>query len=182
LMYPIFGETLNPLTDWYNHIVYFSFFLFGFLVADDEPFWTAVVERRHEALLLAGASLCFIVLLFFQSPSGSRGLASLELHRVGRSIFQWSAIVAILGFCRLQITRPHPVVTYLNKAVMTYYVLHQTVLLLIAFWLKKTYGLNGWSFVLIVLGSAACCGLLYEIQRRSWRAFRRFASPRGYFS
>jgi glucans biosynthesis protein C len=168
-VYPIFGETLVVQTDWYDHIVYFSFFLFGFVIADDETFWAAVVERRYDAVILAGLSLLAIVSLFLLAPPESRGMVMVALHRVGRSIFQWSAIVSILGFCRVQIRRPNRVVTYLNKAVLTYYVLHQTVLLLIAFWLKESFGLNGWSFVVIVLASAACCGLLYEVQRRSWR-------------
>jgi glucan biosynthesis protein C len=178
-VYPIFGETLVVQTDWYDHIVYFSFFLLGFVIADDETFWAAVVERRYAAATVAGLSLLVIISLFLLSPPHHRSMAAVALHRVGRSIFQWSAIIAILGFCRVQITRPNPVITYLNKAVLTYYVLHQTVLLLIAFWLKETFGLNGWSFVLIVLASAACCALLYEIQRRSWRMFSSVSSTQG---
>jgi uncharacterized membrane protein len=172
-IFPIFGDTLLPQTDWYNHIVYFSIFAFGFLIADDDVFWTAVVARRYEALVVAGVSLFVVVSLFLLYPLDGRSAAMVVFHRVGRSIFQWTAILSILGFCRVLITRPHPVITYLNRAILTYYVLHQTIVVLIAYWLKKTYGLSGWSFVPLVLVTMACCAVLYEMHRRWSQSFIR---------
>ena len=181
-IFPIFGDTLLPQTDWYNHIVYFSIFAFGFLIADDDVFWTAVVARRYEALVVAGVSLFVVVSLFLLYPLDSRGAAVVVFHRVGRSIFQWTAILTILGYCRVLITRPHPVITYLNRAILTYYVLHQTILVLIAYWLKKTYALNGWSFVPLVLVTMACSAVLYEMHRRWSQLLIRRALARSSLS
>jgi glucan biosynthesis protein C len=171
-VYPIFGETMIVGNDWYAHLVYFGFFVFGHAMADDEAFWQTVVAYRWQAAMVAGLSLVLIVGLFIVYPPGERGIAITMLHRVGRSAFQWSAIVAILGICRVTITEPHPVIRYLNRAMLSYYVLHQTVMLLFAYWLKQTYGLGNGSFLMIVVATAACCMLLYEVQRRTARLLR----------
>ena len=101
------------------------------------------------------------------------GLAVTMLHRTGRSAFQWSMIVAILGICRVSITAPHPVISYLNRAILSYYVMHQTVMLVFAYWLKQTFGLGNASFVLIIAATAAGCMLIYEVQRRTIRLLKR---------
>jgi glucan biosynthesis protein C len=167
VLYPVFGETLEIAHDWYAHVVYFGFFVFGYLIADDERFWTSIVAQRGRAALVAAASLALITGLFLLYPPGDRGSAVTMLHRVGRSAFQWSAIVAIFGICRVAITAPHPVISYFNKAMLSYYVLHQTIMLVFAYWLKQTYGLGSSSFPLLVLATIACCMLLYEMKRRT---------------
>lgn len=178
VVYPLVGETTDIRTDWYNHCVYFGFFAFGYLMADNEEFWTAVVARRGLAAVVAGLSLALITGLFVLYPPGDRAQLVIFLHRIGRSAFQWSAIVAILGVCRATITAPHPAITYLNKAMLSYYVLHQTVMLLFAYWLKQTYGFGNGSFLLIVAATAACCMLIYEVQRRTARLLGGWAFGR----
>lgn len=167
LVYPVFGETLEVTSDWYAHLVYFGFFVFGYLMADNEEFWAAVVARRGQAIVVAGVTLALITVLFVVWPPGNRSLGATLLHRLGRSAFQWSAIVAILGYCRLLIKGPNPVIRYFNRAMLTYYVLHQTIMLVFAYWLKQTYGFDNSSFLLIVMATAVSCMLLYELQRQA---------------
>lgn len=172
-LYPLFGETMNAISDWYSHVVYFSFFTFGFLMAYDDSFWTLLVERRYHAAAGAGLSLIAILLLFIFYPPEARGMALMVLHRIIRSALQWFAVVAILGFCRVLITRPNRVISYLNRAMLSYYVLHQTVLLMVAYWLKQLIGFDASSFVTIVVTSTVCCAVLYELQTRSIGLLRR---------
>jgi glucan biosynthesis protein C len=181
-LYPLFGETLIVQTDWYSHAAYFSIFVFGFLIVEDDGFWNAAVALRRQAVVVAGISLLLIILLFEMNPAEGKEPSSLAIYQIGRSIFQWSTILAILAYCKVIIAKPHPVLTYLNKGVLTYYVLHQTVLILLAFWLKKTYGLNSWSFVVIVVMTTACCLAAYEIQRRLFQFFRATAIGQSFLS
>jgi glucan biosynthesis protein C len=169
---PLFGETLVVQTDWHSHAAYFSIFVFGYLVAEDEGFWKAAVALRREALVVASISFLLIFFLFEIYPVEGIEPGDLTLYQIGRAIFQWSTVLAILGYCKVLIAKPHPALTYLNKGIMTYYVLHQTMLILLAFWLKKTYGLNGWSFLLIVAMTVACCMVAYEIYRLLWQSLR----------
>lgn len=169
VLYPVFGEAVDITNDWYNHIVYFSFFALGFRMANDEALWDAVVARRYLAAWCAALSLAVLVSLFFLYPPNQRGLEIVLLLRVIRSVFQWCAIVAILGFCRLFVTRANPVITYLNRAMLSYYVMHQTVLLLVAYWLKQAFGFGASSFAVIVVMTMLVCAVLYEMQSRSFR-------------
>ena len=168
-LYPIFGESLSVSQDWYTHLVYFSFFLFGYLIADNRQFWDAMVARRGQAALIAGLSLTVMIGLFLVFPNRSGGTGILIVGRIVRSAYQWSTIVAILGVCRMAIKRPHRVISYLNGAMLSYYVMHQTILLLFAYWLQQTYGLGTGSFALIIGVTAVGCAATYEIQRRTLR-------------
>jgi len=89
------------------------------------------------------------------------------LHRVGRSVLQWAAIITILGHCRLWVVRSYPVVRYFNRAILTYYVWHQTVLVVVAYWLKRMCGLSNGSFIVILASTTIICMTIYELQRRS---------------
>ena len=83
-------------------------------------------------------------------------------------------IVAILGYAQnLRSWRP-PAVQYLNRAILTYYVLHQTLMLLIAYWLDRMGLFTVACFLPIVVLTLGACALLYE----GWRRLRMvFAHP-----
>ncbi len=171
-LFPLFGETMDVGTDWYAHAVYFSLFAFGYLIADSERFWAAVVERRRQAALVAAVSLVGLGSLLILCPPDQRSIGAVVLYRIVRAAFQWSAIVAILGWCRVLIVAPHPVVTYLNKAVLTCYVVHQTALLVFAYWWTRNFGFGIGSFLIIVIATMVSCLLAYEAQRYLLRLVR----------
>ncbi len=177
VFFPIFGETMEVGTDWYAHILYFSLFTFGYVIAEDEKFWATAVGYRRHAALVAVVSLAILACLLVAYPPGARSLGVTVLHRVGRSMFQWSAMVAILGYGRALITGPHPVITYLNRSVLTCYVLHQTVLIAFAYWWMRNFGLDTGSFFLIVVATIACCLALYEVQRQLTRLLKAKSTP-----
>lgn len=164
---PIFENASGVLDDGHAHIVYFSFFAVGFALMRSEAFWKEAIERRH--LSLGVAVGCFSLLAVFDPDvTAAPGLIS-TLLAVARSGFQWCAILAILGYAHLNIRRQNAVVTYLNKGVLTYYVLHQTVIVVLALWLKNTVGLIPSQFWAIVFVTCVVCLVAYEVWRRfSW--------------
>ncbi|WP_083199356.1 acyltransferase [Rhizobium sp. AC44/96] len=165
-LFPAFGETLNPVTDWYAHIVYFSFFLAGALLARHGDFWDAVVARRKMALMIALACVVVLAVIVTTIPTAERPALLVTALRVCRSAFQWTAIVALLGYARRFVRHSNPVVMYLNRAVLTYYVLHQTVLVLVAYWLQQHGMQPPWAFGVVVIVTCAVCAIAYELQRR----------------
>jgi Acyltransferase family len=163
LMFPRFPSTHALLDDWYNHALYAAVFAFGFLAARSERIWTDVVRLRWPALVV-GLAAYGIILAIRGAP------VSEELRFAQRLLYgfdQWGLIVAILGFGRRWLSGPDgPVRRYLTEAVFPYYIVHQTVIIVLAFWLKPA-GLPGWlEAAAIVVGTAAACAASYEVVRR----------------
>ncbi|AVA25761.1 acyltransferase family protein [Rhizobium sp. NXC24] len=171
---PAFPPTLNILDDWYSHAVYFASFLFGVVMATRDEYWDAVVSMRKPALILALACAMVLALLFPALPAGEPEMWRALSGRAFGGTFQWCTIVAILGYAKICWNSENAVVSYLNRAVLTYYVLHQTVMLLLAYGLHQMGLMSTSSFVPIAVATLAVCALCYELKRHVevfWRAW-----------
>ena len=162
-LFPRFPSTHALLDDWYNHALYASVFGFGFLAARSQRIWDEVVRLRWPALIVGLAAYGLILAGRSLPPSDEILIAQRLLY----GFDQWGLIVAILGFGRCWLTRRDgPVRRYLTDAVFPYYIVHQTAIILLAYWLKPL-SLPGWvEATAIIAGTAAACALSYELVRR----------------
>jgi peptidoglycan/LPS O-acetylase OafA/YrhL len=163
-----FPATHALVDDWYNHALYFSVFLLGFLVARSEAVWRSMEQLRWPALALGLASYAFIAWYFlvlargdYVPPDGLR-----NLQRAIFALDQWAFIVAACGFARRYIERDGPMRRYLTDAIFPFYIVHQTAIILIAVGMRPL-GLPApaEAAVLIVLVALVCVAT-YEAVRR----------------
>ncbi|TWF54691.1 acyltransferase family protein [Neorhizobium alkalisoli] len=164
---PFFPPTLNLATDWYSHALYFPTFLAGALLARHEGFWKEIVRYRSAALILAMTCGAMLLVRNFTVPSEDRGFVDLAYSNVVIAMFRWYAIAAVLGYAKRYCTRAHPAVSYFNKAVLTLYVLHQTVMVLLAHWLNEMHLLGPHAFLPLAILTLMICGLIYEAMRKT---------------
>ena len=103
------------------------------------------------------------------------------------AIQQWCAVVAAFGFARLHLNRDHPWRAPLTEAVFPLYILHQTLIVALAWWLIPMRLGAGVEATLMVTGTIAGCLLLHEglIRRSGWlrplfglKAMPHTAAPR----
>jgi glucans biosynthesis protein C len=164
-----FPSTHDLTSDWYNHAQYLPLFLLGMLVATRESVWNALQRLRWWALLLTVAGYAMIVWYFYASgyddtrppPDALR-----MLQRVVWALFQWTAIAAIFGFARGITFRETPALHYLREAVFPVYILHQTIIIVIAYNLQPIDlhpAIEGPLLVVITFG---LCFTGFEIVRR----------------
>ena len=86
-------------------------------------------------------------------------------------VLAWFAILALSGFALVHLNRDSAAKRYLNAAIYPVDVLHQTIMVLVAYWLLET----GWAvevkFTIVAVTSVVGCALLYEgVIRRLGRA------------
>jgi hypothetical protein len=164
---PFFPPTLSLTTDWYSHALYLSAFLAGVCLARHEGFWKEIVRYRSAALILAVTCGAMLLLRRFTVLPEDRGYVDLAYSNLLIAMFRWYAIAAALGYARRYWTRAHPAVSYFNKAVLTFYVLHQTVMVLLAHWLNSMHLLKPEAFLPIAVLTLLICGLCYEAMRKA---------------
>jgi hypothetical protein len=167
LLLPHFPPTHAMSGDWYNHALYGTVFLFGFLVARTDGVWTGFQRLRWLALALAAALFVSGLVLREFYPIGQPAPLVLKLYAgIGYGCYQWFCIVAVLGFARRWLNRDSAARRYLTDAVFPYYIVHQTAIILIAHQLKG-FGLPASiEASIVVSGTLASCAVTYEIVRR----------------
>ena len=97
VLLPNFPSTHALFGDWYNHALFATVFLLGFLLAHAKPFWDAVERLRWTALAFAAAFfLCFLTLRGMRDG----GMPVRITFGVAYGFYQWLCMVALLGFAR----------------------------------------------------------------------------------
>ncbi len=161
-----FESTHALVDDWYNHAQYFPLFLLGFLIAHAEAVWNAVERLRWPALLLALGAWIFIAWYFGTYRDTPPPEALRYLQRVLWAVQQWCAILALLGFARHLRPVDSPALHYLTQAVFPIYILHQTLIIMIAWHLRPLGLVPMVEGPVLVLGTFACCFAVFEVVRR----------------
>jgi hypothetical protein len=165
---PRFPETHALWGDWDAHAVCFSMFLLGFWLAQAGGFWAALVRWRYVAVAAALAAYGLFE-YFDRVVYPGDAIAPPAVWRVLRCAYgvqQWGSIAAVLGFGHLYLRRGGAVLNYLTQGVFPFYIVHQTIIVVVEYWLKPL-GLPALDEGLIlILVTAAGCLATYEIVRR----------------
>jgi peptidoglycan/LPS O-acetylase OafA/YrhL len=155
--------------DWYAHALYFSMFLYGYLLGTDAGLWSELARLRR--ISLPSALACFALYLagIYLLPDAAPGAVWAIVHAL-RYAYLWTAICAVLGWGHAYLNRPFPWLPYAREAVYPWYVLHQSLLLFFA-WRLMPLGLGPVAEpALIIAGTVGGCALLHEcvIRRTRW--------------
>ena len=115
------------LDDWYAHVMYFTFFLIGYLIGRDAGFWAELARIRKVTLALAATFFVLFILRNEFMPDD----ASFMLEKVSALITyanRWLWIVTIFGWGHHLMNRPMKWLPYATEAVFSWYILHQTLI------------------------------------------------------
>ncbi len=172
LALPVFGvEMVANQYDWFGSgpnnggwslFSYPVFFLIGVLLATD-PGYIAACERHR-----------FFALSLLVAVGVALGLRPnlLETYTVAlllKAISSWAFLIVILGFARRYLNRPAGFLSYGNRAVLPFYVLHQTVIVLIGYLILDWNPSLGVKFLALLLSSFATIMVIYHIGIRPFR-------------
>jgi peptidoglycan/LPS O-acetylase OafA/YrhL len=153
-----FPTTHALVDDFHNHALYLSVFLAGAVLARWGGGWALFARWRWGALAVALVLWALVVAYFSHYGDGLVPPGWLRmLQRVGYALLQWSAIVAALGFAHRHWNRDHAWRPLVVDLVFPVYLLHQTLIILIA------WGLRGWGLApaleapLLIVATAASC-------------------------
>ena len=113
-------------------LTYLIFFILGYLVASNMQFRESIEKHRKIALLLG--VLTFISGFFLLEAGYSSRAYFFSFLRAFNS---WFWLVAILGFGSKYLNFNNSLLKYSNEAVLPFYILHQTIIVIIGFYIAS---------------------------------------------
>lgn len=168
-LYARYGETHALVGDHYVHAVSFSAFLLGFGLAKSEVLRDRLTAMRWRALALAVVAWAAWSVYVWTYRSDT-AVPPPQLKLLMRFVFAadtWCAIVAILGFGAKHLTnKGGPALRYLTLGVFPFYLVHQTLIVVMAYHLAKLGLPQGLEGAILVAATFAGCFATYEIVRR----------------
>lgn len=162
--YPLAAETHALVDDPMAHLEYLPAFLFGFGLARSEGVMAAVVRWHRWAALAAVAGYGWVAAVQLRWVPYLDGWS--WLYGLAHAVEQWGAIVALIGVAERHWNRDRPIRATLTEAVFPFYLVHQTVIVVTAWWLRGA----GLSIVaesaVLVATTILGCALFYLVGRR----------------
>ncbi|MEK9210531.1 acyltransferase family protein [Sphingomonas sp. 2378] len=165
--FPGQSETHGLFDDWLAHAIYFPALLFGFGMAGSERVLDSFRRGWVAAGLIALASYGVAAGLEWRWPGLAGAPQGLGIVFAGaRAVQGWMAVVALIGVAERFWNRDHPWRRPLTEAVFPFYLVHQTLIILVAFYLRRA-GLPLWLDALVlIVATVAGCWAFYLLGRR----------------
>lgn len=146
----------------------FTFLIYGYLIGWNVNLWEQIKRYRHIFLSIAISSYIAILFAYFIVWLDPVLKATWWAEWLGliAAFNTWSAVLALLGYSAVYLNKPSARLSYLNDAVLPYYILHQTLIIVLAYWLTSFQLGPVLEPLIIVVATFAGCIAGYEIIRR----------------
>ena len=174
----IYGMTLRPYfpsthafyNDWYNNIFYFTLFLYGYWLAKSAHIWSVIDKYRVRYLTIAIMS--YSLLMWIRSLPDDLVIANWIEISVGTLLRYisyiniWAWILALCGFAHHHLNVNSHALRYLNEAAYPYYILHQTIIIIIGYPLSQRLLGPATEPLVIITATIILTVLCHEVFRR----------------
>jgi glucan biosynthesis protein C len=137
-------ETNDLVHDGCYFVYWLLFLLAGFLCILQPKLMDSLERNRRFALTIGFLSL--MVWECMRWNKAEPGYANWPFHGdlftylfiALRPITAWGWVLALVGYGKHYLNRPHKSLNYLNQAVYPFYILHQTVIVMLAYYIVQT--------------------------------------------
>lgn len=161
LIEPFFPITHGLIDDWFTIVSNGTLFLFGFLLISTGNVYWQNLKRVKRLALITGCvafALQLGIWIFLED--------SIYVHFTEafiKVVNLWSWILVLFAYAAQYLNKPSKMLAYANRAVYPFYILHQTVMIGIAYYIMD---LN-WGFIpkflVLVGGTFGVCWLIYDL-------------------
>ncbi|THV26501.1 acyltransferase family protein [Glycomyces paridis] len=144
-----------------NIFVYAAYVLLGFILAADDALDRVEHVRRVSLVVaLIGAAGIAVELAVLGPDSG-------PLAAAWRAAATWAAVLAMLGYGKRYLNVRSKFTAYFNPAAFPVYIVHQTILVAVGFYVVGVIDHGAIPFALIAVGTFVLSFGAYELLRRT---------------
>jgi hypothetical protein len=160
LLEPFFPTTHALIGDWFSLINFGTLFVYGFLlISCGDVFWQHVIRFRRRNVLLGIGSFAALLIIWQFEDGFWRHFTEAALK-----VFNlWTWIFVLFGYAAVYLNRPSRILRYCNRAVYPFYILHQTIILLIAYHLMNLDWGFWPKFMILTLGTFGGSWAVYQL-------------------
>ncbi|HMO77408.1 MAG TPA: acyltransferase family protein [Sphingopyxis sp.] len=165
-LFPGHDETHALFDDGPSHLHYLIPFFVGWLLRVRPVLFEGVARCWRAALVIALAAFAFISWVEWTWPGDTHAPDwAAALFHVARQVQGWAAIVALVGIADRFWNRDHPWRATLAEAVFPFYIVHQTIIVVVGWYLLRG-GVGALpSFLILLAATVIGCWLFYAIGR-----------------
>ena len=162
------------LIDFYPSPLYFiAYFILGYILVADLRFEKAI--DRHKSVALVLGPVLFLFAAYFQVAGWPQGIPSwawpvLDAYIVGFA--PWFFVIAILGYGKQFLKSSNRFLRYTGEASYPYYILHQTIIVIIGFYIVQWQLGVAVKYLFILMAATAVTVLLYELLIKRFNLLR----------
>jgi surface polysaccharide O-acyltransferase-like enzyme len=158
------GETHGLFDDWLSVLIYLPCFLFGFTLATTPRLWPAIGRLWKPALALGLASYGILATIEALYPGRTTPPhLAMALDRAAMAVMMWTMSLVMLRLADTLLNRDHKWRSILSEAIFPCYIVHQTIIVLVAWWLLPARLPAPAAFALILAATAAGCWAFYKV-------------------
>ncbi|MBU1822972.1 MAG: acyltransferase [Bacteroidetes bacterium] len=161
LLGPHFPTTNALLDDWNQHFHYFTLFVTGYVLCSQTQFWTSLLHQRRLTLALALVLTTVLYAVYWTTDYDPEGW-ELSLYFLIATTNAWCILLTIFGHGYRYLHFPNRFLTYANEAVYPFYILHQTVIVCLAYPLIDLTLPMEVKFVYLSFATFVICWVLYH--------------------
>lgn len=139
ILRPYFPEETHGIADdWAYFTFYFCFFLFGIICYSADSLWSSIGKNRKSVLIAA----LFILIPFYMLYFHFRGIVQFPYSEdtietafdVVAIFLSWFTVITVVAYGQYYLNRPHPILKHVNEGLYPFYILHQTVIIWIGYY------------------------------------------------
>ena len=181
LLKPYFPEETHGLTnDWAYFVKNLLLFWLGYVLTSRAEFWQILTDQRR--IFLVATLICTVILYGSRAIWGEEAIDNMlwldVLYTLNSDCLMWFSVLMTIGYgYRYLNVNPswigRPILKHLNEAVYPFYILHQTVIVLIGYYVLTRTNLGVYDgFLVVSLSSLAVCITIYVLLIRPFRLTR----------
>jgi peptidoglycan/LPS O-acetylase OafA/YrhL len=167
---------LYRLINFYPSPLYFiAYFILGYMLVADSRFEKAIDRNKAIALVLGPILYLFVTYFeMFGYPWSNPSWLVTVIVAYLNGFAAWFFVIAILGYGRKFLRSSNKFLSYTGEASYPYYILHQTVIVIVGFYVVQWQLGVGAKFLLILAAATAVTALLYELLVKRFNLLRFF--------
>ena len=161
-------DTHDLVGDGVAHLRYVPAFLFGFGLAGSPTVLAAMARQWRVAAAVAVGCFLTIAALLIRWPDFTFPDSAMVIwiYRVARHLETWTAIAALVGIAECYWNRDHRWRSILAEATFPFYIIHQTIIVVVESWLLLLHLGSAAEFATLVGATVAGCWTFYLIGAR----------------
>jgi len=165
-LFPGHDETHALFDDGPSHLHYLMPFFVGWLLRVRPQLFDAVARWWRVSLGVAVAAFAVVAGIMYLWLSGAQPPEWGQLpFDVAHQVQGWATIVALVGVADRYWNRDHPRRAMLAEAVFPFYIIHQTIIVVVGWYLLRAHVAALPSFLILLAATTLGCWLFYWIGR-----------------